>query len=216
MEPIIFFAAIVFVIWVLSSIASAMSKQKESQRRQQFREMMEQAQQPQAQRPPQPYRPAPPAPRARPQQAPPPPPPLRAPPQLNPAYQVRHPEMMMPPPPQMARPAPAAMRMPSAPPPRRPQQQQQRAPRHGANPRATTAHVPPPIPVLQADDSHRAPERGAVGKPPATPQNAKPQATQVATAPAIARWLNPGTLRQQFILTEIFQPPLAMREERFG
>jgi hypothetical protein len=28
--------------------------------------------------------------------------------------------------------------------------------------------------------------------------------------------LNPSTLRQQFILTEVFQPPLAMREERLS
>ena len=33
---------------------------------------------------------------------------------------------------------------------------------------------------------------------------------------AIARWLKPATLRQQFVLTEVFQPPLGMRDERFG
>jgi len=33
-----------------------------------------------------------------------------------------------------------------------------------------------------------------------------------ALAPAISRWLKPETLRQQFILTEIFQPPLALRD----
>ncbi len=32
-----------------------------------------------------------------------------------------------------------------------------------------------------------------------------------ASAPAIAKWLKPETLRSQFILTEIFQPPVAMR-----
>jgi hypothetical protein len=37
-----------------------------------------------------------------------------------------------------------------------------------------------------------------------------------ATAPVIHRWLNPTTLRQQFILTEVFQPPLALREERIS
>lgn len=32
-----------------------------------------------------------------------------------------------------------------------------------------------------------------------------------ATAPAIARWLKPQTLRTQYILTEILQPPLGLR-----
>ena len=31
-------------------------------------------------------------------------------------------------------------------------------------------------------------------------------------AQAIRRWLTPATLRSQFILTEILQPPLALRE----
>lgn len=33
-----------------------------------------------------------------------------------------------------------------------------------------------------------------------------------ATAQTIAGWLKPATLRQQFILTEIFQPPVALRD----
>jgi len=69
---------------------------------------------------------------------------------------------------------------------------------------------PPPIPVLEADDAPRG--RGA--QPAAAPASGvKPQAAQVASAPAIARWLKPHTLRQQFILTEVFQPPLAMRPQ---
>jgi hypothetical protein len=39
-------------------------------------------------------------------------------------------------------------------------------------------------------------------------------APAVASAPALKSWMRPATLRQQFILTEIFQPPLAMREEQ--
>ena len=35
-----------------------------------------------------------------------------------------------------------------------------------------------------------------------------------ADAGALRGWLTPGTLRSQFILTEILQPPLAMRSER--
>jgi len=37
-----------------------------------------------------------------------------------------------------------------------------------------------------------------------------------AEAPAISRWLTPKTLRSQFILTEVFQPPVALRPERFN
>ena len=33
------------------------------------------------------------------------------------------------------------------------------------------------------------------------------------TAANLSRWLRPDTLRQQFILTEILQPPLALREQ---
>ena len=35
-----------------------------------------------------------------------------------------------------------------------------------------------------------------------------------ADAPTIRRWLKPQTLRAQFVLTEIFQPALALRPER--
>ena len=34
------------------------------------------------------------------------------------------------------------------------------------------------------------------------------------TAAPIRKWLNPTTLQQQFMLTEIFQPPLALRESK--
>ena len=36
-----------------------------------------------------------------------------------------------------------------------------------------------------------------------------------AGAAAVARWLRPATLQQQFILTEVLQPPVALREPRF-
>jgi hypothetical protein len=192
--PFVFFIMVVAIIWVLSAIASAMSKQKDSQRRQRFREQMEQSPtaRPQAYRPPallgQRTRPQPP------------------PPQLNAGYAVRHPEMMQAP--QMARPQRPPMRAsPIAPPPpqvRRPPQQPRRGQRFAA---------PPPIPVLEADDE--APRPSLVAPPPPAAKPQAPQTRQTATAPAISRWLKPGTLRQQFILTEIFQPPLAMREERF-
>jgi hypothetical protein len=58
-------------------------------------------------------------------------------------------------------------------------------------------------------------------QPPATPPAIVPSSAQRSAdgrgvnAPAIARWAKPSTLRQQFILTEIFQPPLALREPKF-
>ena len=35
-----------------------------------------------------------------------------------------------------------------------------------------------------------------------------------ANAESLNRWLRPATLRQQFILTEVLQPPLALRQDR--
>jgi hypothetical protein len=158
---------------------------------------------------------------------PPPPPqqrqyPVQSQRELNVGYGVRHPEMMSPParmtaPPPMAPRARAPMRAPPALP--RPQQRQQqpqrRAPRAVATrPMPGFAPPPPPIPVLEEDD---APRRRLVPAAPApAAAGVRQQASQTATAPSIARWLKPATLRQQFILTEVFQPPLAMREERLG
>jgi hypothetical protein len=47
-------------------------------------------------------------------------------------------------------------------------------------------------------------------------QTSNPVVRPAITASTIKRWATPNTLRQQFILTEIFQPPLAMRPERFS
>ena len=56
--------------------------------------------------------------------------------------------------------------------------------------------------------------------PRAAPADISSQSTRIParqvtlTAGAIAKWLSPATLRQQFILTEILQPPLALRAGR--
>jgi hypothetical protein len=42
----------------------------------------------------------------------------------------------------------------------------------------------------------------------------RPAPTRAATATALHQWLSPQTMRHQFILTELLQPPLALREER--
>jgi hypothetical protein len=60
------------------------------------------------------------------------------------------------------------------------------------------------------------PSRPVAVKPPAPrpdPAPAKPIATPSANAANIHRWLTPKTLHQQFILTEILQPPRAFRDQ---
>jgi hypothetical protein len=54
--------------------------------------------------------------------------------------------------------------------------------------------------------------------PPAAPPSPRPAAaapprpSAAVDAAALRRWLRPQTLRTQFILTEILQPPPALRE----
>ena len=74
---------------------------------------------------------------------------------------------------------------------------------------AGRAHVPPP------------PPRPAVAQPPPSARPASPAPAPrrgarlpAATAPAVAQWMRPETLRSQFILTEILKPPLALRPPR--
>ena len=111
--------------------------------------------------------------------------------------------------------APARVQMP----PRQPQPQARRTP---ARPRQSAGRVaPPPIPGV-------APAAGlatGLAMGPATKQDiaateirsaapTSPSATRAlaANAGTLNRWLRPATMRQQFILTELLQPPLALRE----
>jgi hypothetical protein len=72
--------------------------------------------------------------------------------------------------------------------------------------------VPPPLP-LPARAKPRAPEVELEEIAPATPRVVSSSAPPVTVgATAIRRWLKPSTLRQQFILTELFQAPLSLRE----
>jgi hypothetical protein len=52
--------------------------------------------------------------------------------------------------------------------------------------------------------------QGRASGQPAAPAARKGPA--FADAPTIRKWLKPQTLRAQFVLTEIFQPPLALRD----
>ena len=74
--------------------------------------------------------------------------------------------------------------------------------------------VPPPLPAARVPQPAPAPRKPAPAPAP-EPVATSAQATRrPAFASSINRWLQPNTLRKQFILTEIFQPPLALRDER--
>lgn len=107
----------------------------------------------------------------------------------------------------------------------------------------TTARVPPPVPPTP-QLRYRSPQpppppprrpKTKRQRPPAAPpavavfeEALRPVATPIrgpaatirrapgvaGNAAALSRWLTPQTLRSQFMLTEILQPPLALRESR--
>jgi len=94
--------------------------------------------------------------------------------------------------------------------------------------------VPPPVPQQRPQIRQRAAKKRQQQQqpaPPAVPVEAEaPRANSPEPAPvaspaagkrvavnaaAIASWMRPATLQKQFILTEILQPPVALREPRF-
>jgi hypothetical protein len=108
-----------------------------------------------------------------------------------------------------------------------PPQRAQTAPQRGQTPaqrktppqvrRQVRRSVPPPIaiaaPIMTASNApapavtaaYVAPGRASDGA--ATAHTAKSS----ANATLLRKWLNPTTLQQQFMLTEILQPPIALR-----
>jgi hypothetical protein len=105
-------------------------------------------------------------------------------------------------------------------PPMRQQQQQMIRAIGGRRRKPVPARpVPPRAPVVAPDilevipdappTSARAAQRASVSNTAVTAHN-----PSSVNATAIRRWLTPSTLQKQFILTEIFQPPLAMRGDR--
>ena len=110
-------------------------------------------------------------------------------------------------------PAHAPVRPPTVPVPahRAPPPPQKRFPKRAPQQRARAVTTPPPLPVLE--------EVTAATTSPVTASEISGARKGAAQAPAtnatsLARWLRPETLRHQFILTEILQPPLALREPR--
>ena len=119
---------------------------------------------------------------------------------------ARFPDVLLPPAP------PQQRRMPAPPMPKRVvpiQKKQQR--RAASQRRAMNAPVPPPPVPAAPVHSGSAPLSTAA---PAIESAHDRAAVRTVDASALARWAKPATLRQQFMLTEIFQPPLALREER--
>ena len=193
-SPKFVFAMIFLFIWLISAFVSWVSKQQQQLRQRQLRLEAEQAARIGQRVSP------PPPPRQRPMpQAP--VPPRRPPQRIAEGIAQRFPDVLLPP----------------APPPPIPQQQQRQRP----------APPPPPRPPQQRRQAKQPAPRRAVPSLPAqpmvelTPADApyvnitQPVArTKAPTvdATAIHAWMTPATLRQQFILTELLQPPLSMRE----
>lgn len=121
----------------------------------------------------------------------PPPPPVNRPvPPMPPPYQQSAPQYP---------PVPAQREQRQA---QRPQKQ----PKPPKLPKKKKQPPPPPVPVLEeVEVTHRTvPEL-------ATTQKAREPRVG---ASELQTWLKPATMRQQFIVTEILQPPLAMRPPR--
>ena len=71
----------------------------------------------------------------------------------------------------------------------------------------------PPAPPMAPAEPTEAREHAALAPTRATSSAGREgAAASGANAAALTRWLTADTLRSQFILTEILQPPLALRE----
>lgn len=131
---------------------------------------------------------------------PPPPPPVFVPTRsIDGPYVPPRPAARRPVPPRMAPMPPKAVPVARTQPPPQPRRQKQKkaARLPPAPPMAPAAALPPALPAAaRAGDAPAA----RAGQPLS------------ANAAALSRWLNGKTLRSQFILTEILQPPLALRD----
>jgi len=141
-------------------------------------------------------------------------------------------------PPSAPAPPPVPRQQPTAAPPRRVEQRPRPA---ASRPMPPSRPAPRPMPVPQAQPSVRRPKRHPAPvqtppPPPKAPVTATPpllasphpgdvMATEIGSgearakallaspmAVAIAKWMTPAKLRHQYMLTEILQPPLALRE----
>jgi hypothetical protein len=212
----IVFGVIFAIIWAISGVVSWINKKQEEARRERVRQEIERSA-----RVPEP----PPVPGA----AESPYGPLRRGPvgemgprpgdrDIHEGFAYRHPEVgRVPAPPMPPRQAPPPRRVPA---PARVQQrpQQQSQPGRRSKRRRQGQPAPPPIPsasipTLELAESSPASTATSPGSALVTDQKTAAVLPAV-DARTLRRWLNPQTLRSQYILTEILQPPLALRQER--
>ncbi len=204
MGPFVVFVIVLIFIWTISAISSAANKQREAQRRAQLREQMARAGitvpvAPAAARAPQ----------------------LRTPTQITAGIAQRFPDVLLPPAParklpafQQRTPRPVVktqqrqpqrqpqrpvLRQPQRQPCRQPQRQQPSTARRPAN----APIAPPPIAAPPVPQPRAAAEMAPVRTSTALPR---------IGANTLNRWLQPTTLNQQFLLTEILQPPVGWRQ----
>lgn len=197
------FGVIFAAIWAASAAASAWSKKKQEERRRKVQEELERAARTApnwgdiASEPPRP--PTPPSRRA-------------------PSMDAPHEPPRVPTPPSRRAPPPA--------PPRTPQQRLEKR-KAKQPPKVPRAPKPPPVPSMPAPEeavpgdmmtkSWADSSAGAYATTTArtartaTLAGARKPPPVGVDAKAIRSWLRPGTLRRQFILTELLQAPVAMR-----
>jgi hypothetical protein len=187
MQPFFIFAGILLVIWTLSAIATWANKQQDAERRRRVREQMARA----GITPQQPAR------------------------RISPGIAARFPDVLAPP--QIARRAPVRQ-APRPAPVRAPMKKH--PPRPAAKPaRRAAANVPQAIvrqaPVAQQQQPQHTTMAQLAAAPAMVARSASAAPGLKANATVLGRWLRPATLQQQFILTEIFQPPIALRPQRW-
>jgi hypothetical protein len=187
--PFIIFAVILGVIWTLSGLATWANKQKEAERRARIREQIA--------RTAGKSNPAAIAQRAQPQAQRMPPPPISR------GIAARFPDVLLPPTPSQRRPPQVrAQQQPRGPRPfpKKPQRKQQQ--------QRQSAPIAPP-PLAAAPTPPQAPDAAPVAR---TAAAAASTASPRITAAMLSKWMTPNTLNQQFLITEIFQPPLGLRD----
>jgi hypothetical protein len=189
-SPKLIFGIIFLIIWGISAVVSWLNKQQQRARQRRIQMELEQAQRIGRMT----NRPAP------------QPPPVRrpAPQRISEGIAQRFPDVLLPPAPppvpqqQRQRPVPL-------PPPRAPQHAPRRQSKQQPPRRAVPALPPEPMVDLAPMEVSST----------SVVQPVKRAKAPTVDAAAIRSWMTPNTLRQQFILTEILQPPLAMRTSPF-
>ena len=192
MHPFAIFALILAAIWIISGLATWANKQKEAERRALLRQQLARSAPAAAQ--------AMQRIRAAQQRAP------QRPIQISRGIAQRFPDVLLPPVPQMRRAPQLRVSQPRAPRPvakKFPRQSQPVRPGVTAPP-VVSAPAAPPL-------SRPAPEA-----PPVAAARSEAGSTPRINAVMLSRWMTPGTLNQQFLLTEIFQPPLGLRDRAPG